>query len=322
MGKIVSSSFRANWLTHNPHVQTILPNTVYPAPRLATRRERLELPDGDFADVDWTLGKSGPIVVVLHGLEGSIRSHYAARILRHIDALGMRGALLHFRGCSGEPNRLAIGYHAGFTRDLDYFTGLLQQREPRTKLAAVGYSLGGNVLLKWLSRSPNSQRLTTAVAVSVPFDLTVAADTVESGAARLYKWTLLGHMRRSCQRKFRRVAAPFPLPALGRLKSFWEFDTAITAPLHGFRDARDYYAQCGSRQYLRDIRIPTLILQSRDDPLLTPAALPQPEELSPAVTLELSRNGGHVGSVNGPLWHPHMWLAERIGAHLAARLQA
>lgn len=318
---IVTSEFRPSRLLGNPHLQTLFPNVFWPRPRLRLRRQRLELPDGDFIDVDWTAGETGPIVIVLHGLEGSSRSHYAAHIMQHLDALGLRGALLHFRGCSGEPNRLPIHYHSGFTRDLEYFTGLLNRREPTTPLAAVGYSLGGSVLLKWLGESSHGGRLKTAVAVSVPFDLADAAAAVERGAARIYKWALLSRMRRSTRRKFRRVQAPFALPAIGRLRSFRDFDDALTAPLHGFRDANDYYARCSSRRYLKNITVPTLIIHASDDPLMTPVSVPREEELSPAVTLELSRQGGHVGFVNGSLLKPNMWLTGRIGRHLQIALE-
>lgn len=319
-GKIIASEFKPSWLLRNRHLQTVFPNIIYPGPPPPLRRERLELPDGDFIDVDWTLGAHGPIVIVLHGLEGSTYSHYAARLLRSLHRLGLRGALPHFRGCSGEPNRLPIGYHSGFTQDLEYFTHLLKRREPQTPLAAVGYSLGGSVLLKWLGESPNSQRLLTAVAISVPFDLSVAAETVEHGMSQIYKWNLLGSMRRSSIRKFRRVQAPFPLPDIHKLRSFRAFDNALTAPLHGFRDADDYYLTCSSRQFLKNIRVPTLILHSRDDPLMTPASVPGEDELSPAVTLELTNNGGHVGFVNGSLLRPNMWLRDRISHYLLQTL--
>lgn len=319
-GKIIPSEFKPSRLLSNRHLQTVFPNILYPGPRLPLRRERQELPDGDFIDVDWTLGGHGPIVIVLHGLEGSIKSHYAARIMRRIHRLGWRGALPHFRGCSGEPNRLSIGYHSGFTQDLEYFTCLLKLREPHTPIAAVGYSLGGNVLLKWLGESPNSRRLHTAVAVSVPFDLTDASNTVEHGVSQIYKWTLLGSMRRSSRRKFKRVPAPFPLPNIRKLRSFRAFDNALTAPLHGFRDADDYYITCSSRRYLKNIEVPTLVLHSSDDPLMTPASVPNEDELSAAVTLELSHKGGHVGFVNGSLLRPNMWLTKRISQYLIQTL--
>jgi predicted alpha/beta-fold hydrolase len=317
---LVKSDFKPNPLFTNRHLQTIIPNVFFPRAKVELRRERLELPDGDFNDVLWTSGGKGPIVIVLHGLEGSIRSHYAAGIMARIHALGFRGALLYARNCSGEPNRLPISYHSGFTQDLDHLTGLLKRREPGTALAAVGYSLGGNLLLKWLGESPHAERLQTGVAVSVPFDLGICSTAIERGFARVYMWELMGRMRRSAIRKFRTLQAPFQLPDIAALKTFREFDDALTAPLHGYRDAEDYYTRCSSRQFLRHIRVPTLVLHSADDPFMTPAALPRQDELSGAVTLELSERGGHVGFVDGTPWRPGMWLEQRIGRHLTAHL--
>ncbi len=220
-----------------------------PVAKVDLTRERVELPDGDFIDVEWTSRTAGPIVIVLHGLEGSIRSRYACNIMQKIHSLGMRGAMFpYFRGCSGEPNRLPVSYHSGFTQDLEYFSGLLKQREPNTPLAAVGYSLGGNVLLKWLGESPNAARLSTAVAVSVPFDLAVCSAAIEKGLSQVYMWELMGRMRCSVQRKFARIPSPIPLPDIDRLRTFRQYDDALTAPLHGYKDADDYYKRCSSRR--------------------------------------------------------------------------
>lgn len=317
---IIESDFKPNRFLKNRHLQTIVPNVLFKRVQPPLQRERLELPDGDFIDIDWTTNAGGPIVIVLHGLEGSIHSHYAGSIMRRIEQLGFRGALINFRGCSGEPNRLPIGYHSGFTQDLEYFTGLLKRREPDTLLAAVGYSLGGNALLKWLGESSNSHRLVTGVAVSVPFDLADASRVIETGASQLYKWNLLGRMKRSTMDKFSRVQAPYPLPQIRKIKTFREFDDKLTAPLHGYKDADDYYRSCSSRFFLKQITIPTLVLHSADDPFMSPASVPKPDELSDAVTLELSRMGGHVGFVGGSLFRPHMWLPERIGRHLLEHL--
>lgn len=317
---IVESEFRPARFLKNRHLQTLVPNVFFRRAKPVLRRERLELPDGDFVDVDWTSREDGPIVIVLHGLEGSIRSHYAAGIMHRIDELGYRGALVHFRGCSGEPNRLPISYHSGFTQDLEYFTGLLKQREPETPLAAIGYSLGGNALLKWLGESPNASRLMTGVAVSVPFDLADASRVIETGLSRIYKWNLLGRLKKSSLQKFSRIQAPYALPDISNIETFREFDDRLTAPLHGFRDAAEYYASCSSRYFLKRIETPTLILHSADDPFMSTASLPQPDEISGSVTLELSQSGGHVGFVGGSILNPKMWLLERISQHLKKNL--
>src|SRR5579871_1020903 len=245
---IVASEFQPGRLWRNRHIQTIVPNVLFPAPELALHRERVETPDGDFIDVDWTTGTSGPIVIVLHGLEGSMRSRYACNIMRTLHGLGFRGVFPYFRGCTGEPNRLPVSYHSGFTQDLEYFSGLLKEREPGTPLAAVGYSLGGNALLKWLGESPNAGRLKTGVAVSVPFDLGACSAAIEKGFSQVYMWELMGRMRRSAARKFARIASPIPLPDIDSLRTFRQYDDALTAPLHGYKDADDYYTRCSSRQ--------------------------------------------------------------------------
>lgn len=318
---IVESEFKPGLLWRNRHVQTIVPNTLYPVAKVDLTRERVELPDGDFIDVEWTSRTAGPIVIVLHGLEGSIRSRYACNIMQKIHSLGMRGAMPYFRGCTGEPNRLPVSYHSGFTQDLEYFSGLLKQREPNTPLAAVGYSLGGNVLLKWLGESPNASRLTTGVAVSVPFDLGICSDAVEKGLSKVYMWELMGRMRRSVKRKFVSIPSPIPLPDIDKLRTFREYDDALTAPLHGFKDAKDYYTRCSSRQFMKHIGVPTLVVHSADDPFMTPAAVPTDAELSDAVRFELSQRGGHVGFVDGSLFKPRRWLDERIGRHLTEHLK-
>jgi predicted alpha/beta-fold hydrolase len=320
-GMIVESEFKPTGFWRNRHVQTVVPNVFFGMPKLDLRRERLELPDGDFIDVDWTTGTSGPIVIVLHGLEGSIRSRYACNIMRRIHDMGFRGALPYFRGCSGEPNRLPIGYHSGFTQDIEYFSGLLKRREPNTPLAAVGYSLGGNVLLKWLGESPNASRLTTGIAVSVPFDLAICSDAIGRGLSKVYMWELMSRMRRNATLKFSKIKAPITLPDIGKLRTFREFDDAMTAPLHGYKDAEDYYARASSKPFLKHIKVPTLVVHSEDDPFMTPAVLPKLEELSPAVTFELTRKGGHVGFVDGPLLKPRRWVDHRIARHLQMHLQ-
>lgn len=317
-GVVRPADFAPAWWLRNRHLQTIFPNFFRPRPRIVLRRERLELPDGDFTDVEWTLRRKGPIVVVLHGLEGSVRSRYATAILRRIEAYGWRGALLHFRGCSGEPNRTTRSYHSGFTEDFDWFVRELKRREPETPIAALGYSLGGNALLKWLGETDDAPSLiATAVAVSVPFDLAEAGRAIDSGFSKLYQWVLMRRMRRSARRKFAAMAMPVPRPDFARLRTFRQFDDVLTAPLHGFKDADDYYRCCSSRHFLRHIRVPTLILHAADDPFMTPVVIPAPDELSPAVTLELADRGGHVGFVGGtnPL-RPRYWLEERIPTHL------
>lgn len=281
----------------------------------------MELPDGDFIDLAWTSNVSGPIVIVLHGLEGSVRSHYVSNLLNVLEHNGMRGVLMHFRNCSEEPNRMTISYTAGETRDLAYLVDQLKQREPETPLAAVGFSLGGNVLLKWLGENGNNTPIHAAVGISVPYELAKAADTFTKGFSQTYQWYLLRNMRFSYLKKFLQNPPPLKIENLKALKTMWEFDDQITAPLHGYANVNDYYSQASSRQYLKDIKVPTLLLHALDDPFMTPDSVPTETELSPCVTLELSDKGGHVGFINGDYpWAPNYWLEKRITAYLKQQL--
>jgi predicted alpha/beta-fold hydrolase len=319
---ITASRFRPAWWLPGAHLQTLYPTFARRRSHPGLQRERLELPDGDFIDIDWTGSPAGPVVLVLHGLEGSLESHYTGGILTALATQGYRAGLMYFRGCSGEPNRLPRGYHSGETTDLQTVLRHIEKTSPGKPIAVVGYSLGGNVLLKWLGEQGDRAAISTAVAVSVPFDLDRAARRLEQGMSRIYQHHLLKKLRRSVQAKSGIHPPPVPLQKLADLKTFRQFDNAITAPLHGFRDVDDYYSQSSSRQYLRHIDAPVLIIHALDDPFLPPVAIPEEAELGHAVTLELSRSGGHVGFVSGniPLAADY-WLERRICRHLRAYLE-
>lgn len=310
-------AFKPAWWCRGAHLQTLWPVLVRRPPDVRLRRERLELPDGDFIDLDWLVHgeATGPLVVILHGLEGSSDSQYARGLLAVLGERKWRAAVMHFRGCSGEPNRLARSYHSGETGDLAHVISVLRSRARRAPLGVVGYSLGGNVLLKWLGES-GTTAIDAAVAVSVPFDLARAAERLERGVSRLYQWELVQRLHASVERKRARI--PLPLRAdVSTLRTFRDFDEHVTAPLHGFRGADHYYAVASSRQYLHGIRVATLLLHAADDPFMTAQAVPRADELSPTTTLELSARGGHVGFVGGRWpWRPDYWLEQRIPAFL------
>lgn len=316
-----ADDFRPAWWLPGPHAQTLWPVLCRRRPRLSLRRERLDLPDGDFLDLDWTPGDHGPITLILHGLEGSSDSHYALGMLAAVRRRGWRGLVMHFRGRGGQPNRLARGYCAGDTADIAHVVDWLRQREPATPLAAIGYSLGGNVLLKWLGEAGSGAPLRAAAAVSVPFLLDTVARRLQRGMSRLYQFHLLGELKRSYRAKFgSRTDGPVPLAMLANLRDFHAFDDQVTAPLHGYAGVHDYYTRASCRPYLRRIRIPTLILHALDDPFMLPDAVPDTPELSPSVRLELSPGGGHVGFVAGRWpWRAEYWLERRIPAFLAAQ---
>ena len=318
---ITRSAFRPAWWLPGAHAQTIWPGLLHfsPAPGLAW--ERLELPDDDFIDLVWTGNQAGPIVIVLHGLEGSVHSHYAMGILSAIHACGWRGVFMHFRGCSGEHNRQARGYHSGETGDLRFLLRTLRNREPWEKIAAIGFSLGGNVLLKYLGEYGNAAMLDATAAVSVPFDLSIGADRLERGFSRFYQHYLITRLQTRMQDKFRHRKAPFPVENLRQWNTFRLFDHHVTARLHGFKDGDTYYAECSSRPFLKHITVPTLIVHARDDPFMTQAAIPDASELSGSVTLELSESGGHVGFIGGDYpWQAEYWLYRRLPQFLQGYL--
>jgi len=315
---ITRSAFRPAWWLPGPHLQTLYPSLFRSRKIPPLSRERIELPDGDFVDLDWTSQTDGLCVLILHGLEGSIDSHYTGGMLSALAAQGHTAGLMYFRGCSGTENRLPRSYHSGDTGDLDFVMQHIIRLHPDRKIAVIAYSLGGNVLLKWLGEQGDQATPVTAVTLSVPFDLNSAALRLEQGMSKIYQQHLLQSLRESVRMKSSIHAMPFPTERLEELRTFRDFDHTITAPLHGFAGVDDYYEQSSSKPFLKHIRIPTLMLQSRDDPFLPENALPAETDLSDTVTLELSRQGGHVGFISGrnPL-QPVYWSEQRVLQHLS-----
>lgn len=309
------TQFKPAWWLPNPHLQTLWPAVIRRnIKNLELERERLELPDGDFIDLDWVdKNLQGPLVIILHGLEGSIDSHYAKGMLLAIHQQGWRGVFMHFRGCSGEPNRLERGYHSGETTDFGFLVQTLREREPATPLGAIGYSLGGNVLLKWLGETASKNYLKAAIAISVPFELHKAAERIQEGFSRFYQWYFLKCLRDRLEEKFQKYPPSIDFSFLATVETMRDFDNKLTAPLHGFIDANEYYTTASSRQYLGAIQVPTLIVHAKDDPFMTEDVIPKVMELSEYVKLEVTEAGGHVGFVGGKYpWKPVYWLEERV----------
>jgi predicted alpha/beta-fold hydrolase len=317
--RIVRSAFRpARWL-RNRHAQTIYPSVPWASPeRLTLRREVLKLPDGDETAVDWVVEtegtpKSAPLLIILHGLEGSAESTYARMLMQAAVARQWRCCVLHFRDCGDYRNVLPRRYHAGETNDVRYFVAKLEREGQFGPMIAAGYSLGGNVLLKYLGESGAGCPLKGAAAVCVPLNLHNSAEAINSGISKGYQRYLLKRMKRSVTRKFDRYTAAFDWEKAMAAKTFAEFDDAVTAPLHGFAGKDDYYDKCSSVNFLRHIERPTLIVNALDDPFMTPDVIPEPEALSENVTLEVSEHGGHVGFIEGgPPWRPRFYLPERL----------
>lgn len=313
-GRIVPSRFRPAWWLPSPHLQTLWPTLARRRPRLPLIRRRIELSDGDFIDLGLGTG-TGPRILVIHGLEGDLRSHYAGSLLERLARADYQPVFMHLRGCSGEPNRLARSYHSGASEDLAEVLTALAEDPAGKPLAAIGFSLGGNLLLKYLGETERPL-VAAGIAVSVPFVLRDAMLRLDLGASRLYRAYLMDKLRAAFRRKFRDRPCPLPV-AIDTLRDFNQFDDQVTAPLSGFTGVFDYYSRASCRQFLPRISTPTLILHARDDPFMFPTTVPMEHELGPGVTLELSRHGGHVGFVAGALpWRPVYWLEGRILAFL------
>lgn len=309
MIKPLKKQFTPPWWLQNRHLQscysTLFPHTA----KTIINWEQLELPDGDFLDLCWAGPSGAPIVILLHGLEGSVNSHYIQVMLDALVDDGWQVVVMHFRTCSGRLNRLPRSYHAGETGDLTYLLQVLKNRFPGRKISAIGFSLGGNVLLRYLVENPISP-LSCAIAISVPFELNKCSDYL----AYIYHRRLLKSMKQKIIDKIKHgYEMPTTVSEVRTADSFRSFDEMVTAPLHGFSNADDYYSKVSVRPYLRFIERPTLIIHALDDPLVPADSVPARDELSENIYFELTRKGGHVGFIEGVLpWSPRYWLKERI----------
>lgn len=321
----------ARWLPGG-HLPTLYGPVCRTAPELQRRRERITLKDGDFLDLDWygPEGTRRPCVILLHGLTGSSSSLYILGQQQALADRGWQSVAVNWRGCSGEPNHLPRGYHSGASDDLAEVVTHVHALAAGRPLAAAGYSLGGNVLLKYLGERGAESPLQAAAAVSVPFRLDQCADRLQVGFSRVYQARFLRDMLayvRNKQRLFDhqgRHAEYASLAALGSLEgmdSFWDFDQRVTAPLHGYASAEDYYRRCSSRFFLGTVAVPTLIIQALNDPFVYPHSLPEQTELSPCTRFELHAGGGHVGFVEGSPGRPGFYLERRLPEWFAAQLE-
>jgi hypothetical protein len=319
-------AFAPAWWLPGPHAQTIAGRLLRRPPVPALHRERIDTPDGDFLDLDFaaSIRPGSPLVLLLHGLEGSARRGYALNLYRELALRGVGAVGLNFRGCSGEPNRTARSYHSGETDDLRLVLELIRARYPDSALGAIGFSLGGNVLLKHLGEEGvrAAAGLRACVAVSVPYDLGACADALDrTPMGRFYTRRFLTTMKEKLLARRALVARRIDLARALAARSFREFDDAVTAPLHGFASAEDYYTRCSSAGFVAAIRTPTLLLQAEDDPFLPAQAIPRAAvRANPVLEPVLLPRGGHVGFIEGQPWSPRFWV-ERVAAdHFARRL--
>jgi predicted alpha/beta-fold hydrolase len=294
--------------------------------RLPTRTERWSTPDDDFLDLHRLDAPAGvPRLLILHGLEGTVRSHYAGGLLHEAQRRGWAADLLIFRSCGDEPNRALRLYHSGETADLDFVVRRLISEDPARPLLIAGVSLGGNVLLKWLGeqgdRTPEQLR---AAAVSVPFDLARGSRFLDRGFSRFYQAHFLRSLRRKALGKSTRYPNAIRPDVVLRARTLYDFDDLVTAPVHGFRDADDYYSRSSSLGFLAHIRRPTLLLSARDDPFLPHEVLDEVRDIArtnPSLHLEFVEHGGHVGFISGTLpWRPFYYAEWKVAEFLASAM--
>lgn len=304
------------WLA-GAHAQTIYPALRRP-PAVAFRRERVNTPDGDFVDFDWQDANGAtpgtPTVVLFHGLEGNSSSHYARTLMRHLQVIGWRGVVPHFRGCSGELNRLPRAYHSGDYAEIGWMLAAVRARLPAAPLYAVGVSLGGSALLNWLGREQERAvaLLVAAAAVSAPLDLAAAGTAIGQGFNRIYARHFLSTLVPKALAMAQRFPGTLDAAAVRRATSMHTFDDVVTAPLHGFEGAHDYWRRASSKPWLGGIAVPTLVLNAKNDPFIPASSLPGPESVSRAVMLEQPAHGGHAGFAMSPFPGSLEWLPSHL----------
>ncbi len=312
--------FNPPFLLRNRHIQTLYAPLFRKQKSLDLEVQYFELDDGDFVECHWynkpLKGSSTPIVTLFHGLEGSYASPYIQGIMRALSSYGYSVVIMHFRGCADKENLLPRAYHSGDTNDAKLWIEYIGLNYPNSNLYAIGYSIGGNVLLKLLSEWGDNSPLSMAVSVSAPMQLDISAKTIKKGFAKIYQRHLLKKLKASLLQKYKKhnykTLINLDKERVKNISSIWEFDELFTAPIHGFGTAQNYYNLSSSKQYIHKITTPTLIIHALDDPFMTDKVLPTKKEISSSITLEITTNGGHVGFVDGSLFKPRYWLEDKI----------
>ena len=310
-------TFEPAWWVRGGHAQTLWGKFFRPRPRLQTRRERWDTPDGDFIDVYRLDAATGaPRLLFLHGLEGTIRSHYVSGFFGEAKRRGWGADLLIFRGCGDEPNRAARFYHSGETGDLAFALDRVRSEHPESPIVLAGVSLGGNVLLKFLGERGRTlpREVRAAATISVPYDLERSCRHISKGFSKVYDRHFLRTLRSKALAKLQRYPNLFDRDKLERAESIFDFDDTVTAPVHGFADAHDYYSRSSSLGFIERIRLPTLLLSAIDDPFLPPEILDEVRAVAARnanLTLEFSPHGGHVGYIAGRIPGRPFYYAER-----------
>ena len=315
--------FQPSFILRNPHIQTAVSFYFHNPEGVTFERHRLDTPNGDFLNIDlahvtnndWEkLGKNSPIVLLLHGLGGSSQSAYAPEFYRQLARVGIRSVGINYRSCGGEINNLPQTYHAGSTDDVALVVNWLRQQYP-VPVGLIGVSLGAAITLNYLGEAMRD--VAAAVTVSTPFDLRASAKLLGTPGRHFYNRSLISGLKRSYARKAEQIGSLVDMDKLMAVENLYEFDNVCTAPLHGFADAEDYYAQCDPKRHLSSIRTPTLVLRAKDDPFLQPEDIPFATiQQNPYLTDGITKHGGHVGFAE--TLYPITWWAQRQAARFLA----
>jgi len=302
--------FQPSAFLKNRHIQTLFPTLFKKKDSLEFTKEVFTLSDGDFLEPFWyKKDLSKPVVVILHGLGGSYRSPYISSLMQNLAKNGYSPVVMHFRGCGDRPNNSARSYHSGDTQDLREFIQSLHVNQK--ELYAIGFSLGANVLLKYLGEEKEHSLIRKAIAVSTPFKLDICANELNKGFSKIYQKHLLKTLKPLLEQKASYYDVRLKPQQIKEINSFWEFDELYTAPIHGFETATQYYTNSSSFHFLKYIQTPTLIIHAKDDPFMNEESLPQESDLSKSIKFELYDHGGHVGFVEGSFFKPTFWVDKR-----------
>lgn len=334
LSSLADSDYRAPFWQLNGHLQTIAPYLSPPTPAQTYQRERWELDDGDFVDVDWTelpqadisvQAQQRPVFILFHGLEGNSQSHYARSLIAEAKKQGWLGVVIHFRGCSGEPNRLPRVYYAGDAIEISTLVQRVRKQRPHSPLFAAGVSLGGNALLKWLGEYPEQSRqwLTAAAAISAPIALKETAHSLDTGLNYwLYSQTFVASMKPKALAMAERFPTHLDKQRIQAVKTVQDMDNAVTAVLYGAQSADHYYDLNASKPWLAHIQTSTLILNAQNDPFVPFESLPDATQVSAAVTLDYPKHGGHAGFSGKASNGQSTWLAARVFEFLNTQQRA
>ena len=304
---LLQSDYKApRWLP-GAHLQTIVPARFFPRPDVQYRREIVDMPDGDFIVLDWSepepMELNAPVLVHFHGLEGDSHSHYAEALMHECVKCGWRGVVAHFRGCGGLPNRLPRAYFAGDSDDCDWILRTVHERFITAPIYAVGVSLGGNYIAKYMGERPQEASfLTAAVSIGAPVDLVAGSNLLRFGFNRLYSKmfldTLIPKVIKKCE-LMPQMREMVDVEAIKKCKNFYDFDSLYTAPVHGFKSAMDYWTKASAKPWLKYVQVPLLLLNAKNDPFMPQWALPTLSDVSDNVWLDQPEEGGHVGFPTG-----------------------